>query len=606
MQRYYIDKELRGRMAGYFLGLALLIIIGGLVYHQVILHKFFLDQSESNRIRIRPIVPKRGVIYDRNMQMIADNRLSFAISLVPCEVVKGITIPRLSQLLGVDSSEIKQKAAANAMGNYIPALVRRDQGIEVISALEENGGKYPGVTYSIESVRRYIQGIAAETFIGYLGEVSPEEIDMESQKGYRPGRLIGKKGLEKAYDEQLRGLEGTDYIQVSAQGQIIGPYSGKDKIPAIPGSDLVLSIDADLQSFIVHYFDSLQYSGAVVGIDPNNGEIIALASFPDLDPNLFSGIIPSDVWQSIVSDSNHPLINRPIAGLYPPGSTAKLLTAGAALEKGIITTETLLRPCNGGMQFGNRFFRCWDERGHGRLNVFHAVEQSCDVFFYQVGQMLGVDNWNEIALKCGFGKKSGIDIPGELSGIIPSTAYYDRVYGKRKWSKLLVINLAIGQGEFTITPMELVQFYCGLAADGTVYRPHLVREIRHADGTMEQVKPTVSLHLPFSKTTLTILKQSLELVVQGDRGTARSLRNKNYFVSGKTGTAQNPHGRDHSWFVGFAPSEAPKIVVVALVENAGHGSEVAAPLAGKVMNRYLYPPKPDSAFAQKGDSIRQY
>jgi penicillin-binding protein 2 len=595
MQKYYIEKDLRVNVAFAFLGLLFLFIIGGLFYHQIIRHGYFLEQSENNRIRIRPIIPKRGVIYDRNMQMIADNRLSFSVSIVPCETVKGVTIPRLAELMKVDTTEIKQKAAANAAGNYIPALVRRDQGIEVISALEENADYYPGVTYSIESVRRYEKDVSAETFIGYIGEVSPEEVDMSSQKGYRPGRLIGKKGLEKTYDRQLRGLEGTDYIEISARGQVIGSYEEKEKIPAVPGADLVLGIDMDLQKFIVANFDSLQYSGGVVAIDPNNGEVIAMASFPSFDPNLFSGIIPADEWQAIIDDPNHPLLNRPTTGLYPPGSTAKLLTAGAALEEGLITEAEVLRGCVGAMRFGNRSFKCWEPRGHGSLNVLHAIEHSCDVYFYQVGIKLGVDLWSKYANACGFVNKTGIDVTGELGGICPSSSYYDRVYGKNGWTKVFVVNLAIGQGEFTITPLQLAQFYCGLANNGIVYRPHLVKEVRYADGHVEPVRPVESFHLPFSQKTLIILQDALKLVVQGDGGTARGLRNKNYWISGKTGTAQNPHGRDHSWFVGFAPSDAPKIVVCVLVENAGHGSEVAAPLCGKIMKHYLVPePKADS------------
>ncbi len=572
-----------------FLLLALIVIIGGLFYHQVIRYKYFLRQAEDNRIRVRPIVPKRGVIFDRNNEMIADNKVSFTVSIIPCEQVKGVTIPRLSALLGVDTSDIKAKAAANYTSIYIPAMVRRDQGIEVISALEENAEYYPGVIYSVESARRYVEGISAETFIGYLGEVSPEEVDLQSPKGYRPGRLMGKKGIEKAYDEELRGIEGTDYIEVSARGQIIGQYEGRDKMPAIPGSDLILTIDADLQRVIMLNFDSLQKAGGVVAIDPRNGEILALASSPGLDPNLFSGIISSDIWQSIISDSNHPLLNRPMSGIYPPGSTAKLLTAGAALELGLITTQTRLRPCYGGMRFGNRYFKCWEERGHGSLDVYHAIEQSCDVFFYQVGQMLGVDNWGIYSRKCGFGKKVGIDIPGEHSGISPTLAYYDKVYGKKQWSKLLVVNLAIGQGEYTVTPLQLAQFFAGVANNGVVFRPHLVRDIIQPDGATIHTKPEISFHLPFSDETLAILKEGARLVVQGGRGTAQRQRNKYYEVAGKTGTAQNPHGNDHSWFVGYAPANDPTIVVCAVVENAGHGSEVAAPLVGKVIKQYLIP-----------------
>lgn len=582
-----MEMDLRLKIAAILVILAFFVIVGGLAYHQLIRHDFFQEQSESNRIRIQPIIPKRGLIYDRHMRVIADNRLSFTVSIVPFERVKGVTIPKLSDLLGVDSLSIEKRARTNFVSQYIPSPVKRGLGTDVISILEERGKYYPGITYSAESVRRYSGDISAETFVGYIGEISPEEIKSELRRDYRLGSLIGKKGIEKTYDRLLRGLEGTEFIEVSAKGQIVGSYEGKEKIPAVPGSDLVLTIDKDLQQYIIANFDSLRCCGAVVAIDPRNGEMLALASFPHFDPNIFSDVIPPDIWQEIVSDTNHPLLNRPLAGLYPPGSTTKLITAGAALELGVITEDYLLKPCFGGMQFGNRYFRCWDPGGHGKLNVYHAIEQSCDVFFYQLGQLMGVDGWSQFAGKCGFGGKTGIDIPGEVSGIVPSSEYYDKIYGPRNWSRLLVLNLAIGQGEFTITPLQLAQFYCGLANDGRVFRPHLLREIVFPNGDAEQIRPAVSFTLPFSRNTVNVLKKSLELVVHGEHGTARALRDDVVRISGKTGTAQNPHGEDHSWFAGFAPSGSPQIVVVALVENAGHGSESAAPLVGKIIKYYL-------------------
>jgi len=587
MPSFIISKTAKIIIAGALITIALLILIGGLVYHQVIQHKSFLKQSESNRIRVQPIVPKRGLIFDRHRQVIADNRLSFTVSIVPFERVKGTTIPKLSELLGIDSLSIEKKAAANFISKYIPSPIKKGLGADVISILEERGGDFPGVTYSVESVRRYVDSISAETFVGHVGEVSSEEIKSDMYRDYRLGSMIGKEGIEKTYDRLLRGLEGTEYIEVSARGQIVGVYEGKMKIPAVAGSDLVLTIDKDLQTFAVSCFDSLQYCGAIIAIDPRNGEILSLASFPHFDPNLFSGVIPPDVWRAIVADTNHPLLKRPIAGLYPPASTTKLLTAGAALEMNIVTDEYLLKPCYGGMQFGNRFFKCWDPGGHGKLNMYHAIEQSCDVYFYQVGQMMGIDSWSDYAGKCGFGKKTGIDIPNEKTGDLPCLKYYDRLYGKGNWSPNLVLNLAIGQGELTVTPLQLAQFYCGLANKGKIFRPHLLKEIISPDGSGEEITPVISLTLPFSQSTLEILNKSLNLVVQGEHGTAKGIRNISYEISGKTGTAQNPHGNEHSWFVGFAPSESPEIVVVALVENAGHGSEVAAPLTARVIDFYM-------------------
>jgi penicillin-binding protein 2 len=578
---------LRTRVGLIILGVLLLVIIGGLFYHQIILHNEYQIQSESNRIRIQPVIPKRGVILDRDYEVIADNRLSFTVSTIPFENQEGVTIPKLADLLGIDSQLIRKRARDNFISNYIPTPIKRGMGIDVISILEEQIDRYPGITYSVESVRRYEQDISAESFIGYVGEVSNDEIQNEPSRGYRPGNMIGKKGIEKTYDQLLRGIEGTDYIEISAKGKIVGPYKGKEKIPAIPGTDISLTISRDLQKFIVDNFDSQYCCGAVVAIDPRNGEVLALASFPQRDPNIFSGPISSEVWQDIISDTTHPLLNRPLAGLYPPGSPFKLVTAGAALEHGKVAEKTLLRPCLGRMQFGNRPFRCWEPAGHGRLDLVGAIEQSCDVYFYQVGQLLGVDTWHDYAVKCGFGKKSDIDLTGEFEGIAPNSNYLDNLYGARKWSPYLVLNLAIGQGELTVTPLQLTQFFCGLANNGLVYRPHLLREIIRPDGSRTRVVPTPAFRLPFSSRHLKILNEGLRLVVHGEHGTARGQKRPEYEMSGKTGTAQNPHGEDHSWFVGMAPSDKPLIVVTAIIENGGHGSDVAAPLVGKVIEYYL-------------------
>jgi len=289
----------------------------------------------------------------------------------------------------------------------------------------------------------------------------------------------------------------------------------------------------------------------------------------------------------ISSDSSHPLLNRPITGQYPPGSTAKLLTVGAGLEERLITPNTTFRPCLGGYRFGNRVFHCWELKGHGVLTASHAIEQSCDIYMYQLGQKLGVDGLSRYYALCGFGRPTGIEVTSEMPGLNPSSEYYDQRYGKRKWSQGLVLNNAIGQGEILVTPLQLAQFYCGLANRGPVYKPHMVKTITYPNGSTRTTAPTLSFVLPFSRETMDVLQQGLYLVVNGDRGTARSLRNKGYTIGGKTGTAQNPHGQDHSLFVGIAPLEAPEIVVCAIVENAGHGSVVAAPVAGKVIDAYM-------------------
>ena len=291
-----------------------------------------------------------------------------------------------------------------------------------------------------------------------------------------------------------------------------------------------------------------------------------------------------------------------------PGSTAKVGTVGAALERGDVTPSTLLKSCIGGYQFGNRFFKCWERTGrHGSLSAAHAIEQSCDVYMYQIGLKMGVDALSDFYVKCGFSRPTGIDLPGELAGLIPTEAYYDKRYGKRGWTRALVLNNSIGQGEVLATPLQLAQLYCGLASNGLVYQPHMVKKMTAPNGDEREVRPKVAFALPFSDATMATLKEGVELVVWGGGGTAKSLRRTKYRIGGKTGTSQNPHGNDHSWFVGVAPLWNPEIVIAAIVENAGHGSEVAAPAVGKIIDVYMKKKlDPEAFYAEqqaKADSL---
>jgi len=322
-------------------------------------------------------------------------------------------------------------------------------------------------------------------------------------------------------------------------------------------------------------------------MDPRNGEVLAMASFPEYDANMFSGVIPDSLWQLMLNDSTHPLLNRPLQGLYPPGSTIKALTLGAGLEEGVINANTTFKTCLGGLQFGNRFFRCWEPAGHGLTTSVHALERSCDVYFYQLGAELGVDKLSHYLGLCGLGQPSGVDLPNEDEGLNPNSAYYNRRYGEGRWSRGLALNNAIGQGEILANLFQMAQFYCGLSNNGVVYRPHLVRMIHYPDQPPEMLTPQIAFNLPFSKKNLDLIKEGLRLVVEGDHGTARHLKNKFYSIGGKTGTSENPHGENHSWFIGVAPLEAPEIVVAAIIENAGHGSEIAAPLAAKIIEAYM-------------------
>jgi penicillin-binding protein 2 len=586
MERYKISLARRERISLAAVAVLILLMVAGLVKLQLIDHSEFLEKSENNRIRVVPITPRRGVVYDREDRVIIDNRPSYTVSVVPAEEVKGKTLSNLGQVIGLDTLEISKRIKKNIVSRYQPAPVKKDIPFDVVAILEEQNRIFPGVSYQMERVRQYPVELGCEAFTGYVGEVSEEQLGKNKMYNYRLGSMIGKEGLEKYYDNLLRGNEGTAYIEVSASGQILGPYEEREKIEAVPGSDLILTIDLDLQKTGEEAIDTF-CCGAIVAIDPRSGEVLAMLSYPNYDANIFSSVIPESLWLDISSDTTHPMLNRPINGLYPPGSTTKLLTVGAGLEEGIINENTTFKPCLGGMQFGNRYFRCWNPGGHGHLTAVHAIEQSCDVYMYQLGLKLGVDVMSRYFDLCGFGHPTGIDLPNEYAGLNPNSEYYDKRYGVNKWTQALALNNAIGQGEILVTPLQLAQFYCGLANNGVVYRPHIVRKISKSSGEQISVSPVMSFKLPFSDRTLEILKEGLRLVVEGEKGTARSLRNKYYAVGGKTGTAQNPHGEDHSWFVGIAPLDNPEIVVCAIVENAGHGSEVAAPLVGKVIRTYM-------------------
>ncbi len=586
MERFKLSRDGRVAVALTLISGMILVLMAGLFRLQVLEHSVLEEQSESNRIRVQPIIPRRGIVYDRDGRVIIDNRASYTVSVIPAEEVQEVTLPALSGLLDLDTGQVRQRIRKNMVSRYQPASVKRDIPFTSLAILEEQNRRFPGVSYQMERVRRYTDGLGAESFTGYVGEVSEDEMAANPDARYRLGSMIGKKGLERLFDPLLRGREGTAYIEVSASGQILGPYEGRKWTPAVPGSDLTLSIDIDLQKACVAVLDTF-FSGAVVAMDPRNGEILAMTSYPGYDPNIFASVVPESLWAEISTDSTHPLLNRPLNGLYPPGSTVKFVAIGAAIEEELITPSTTLKPCYGGMQMGNRYFRCWEHNGHGTLQPAGALEQSCDVYLYQVGLKLGIDLLSDYYDKCGFGHLTGVDLPNESPGLNPNSEYYDERYGRNKWTRALVLNNAIGQGELLVTPLQLAQFFCGLANNGTVYEPHIVKRISHPSGEEITNAPQVSYRLPFSERTMEVLLDGLRRVVEGEHGTARRLRNKMYSIGGKTGTSQNPHGENHSLFVGVAPLERPEIVVAAIVENAGDGSKVAAPVVGHVIRVYM-------------------
>ena len=570
-------------------GLLFLLLWIRLFDLQVIDHAHYRQTADDNRIQLAVDIASRGLIRDRNDTILAMNEPSYSVYLLrPKAVPLSDVVVHLAGILAQDSSVIMAKLRESNLPYYEPVRISRHVPLETVCRIEEQNELLPGIVLRYETTRRYPDPTGGSHLLGYLTEASDEAI----ADGASPGSFVGVRGIEQQYDAYLRGTDGAIYLDVTAAGQVVGVSRDQPAIPSVPGAGTRLTLDWKLQRFCAEALGK-RGPGSVVCMDPRNGEVLAMVNEPSFDVNVFSGILLPEVWDELISDSAHPLMDRATRGLYPPGSTTKLITAAAALELGIAAPTTRLSPCFGGMQFGNRYFRCWKVGGHGSVDMIGAIEQSCDVYFYLLGQRLGVEHWAEYARESGFGRRTGIDLPNEAGGLVPDSAYYDRRYGKRGWTWTLILNLAIGQGELLSTPLHLAAYYCAVANDGVAFKPHLLQSLT-LSGTHEVRQPVRESHrLPYSRETLSVLQRGLRKVVTGEHGTAKHLNYPDLAIAGKTGTAQNPHGDNHAWFACYAPYDDPELVVIALVENAGHGGEIAAPLCGEIMRYYFDLPSLD-------------
>lgn len=568
-----------------------------LLFLQIVFHSYYRQMADVNRLRLVPIPAPRGTIYDRQMRKIVANRPSYSVSILPYEVTDlELTIQRLAPILGYSEQDLTDIIKKEKTGRYEPIKVKKDVDFATVAHLEELNEDFPGVIYQIEQARDYPPNNWGSHLVGYISEISEQELLKLAARGYRQGGYIGKMGIEKEYDQLLRGVDGVLYLEVTAQGKVLGEVPDRPPMKPIAGSDLVVAIDMDVQAAAESALANFCCGGAVA-LDPSNGEILAFVSKPVYNAAGLSLGISYDEWSQIVGDPAHPLLNRVIQSQYPPGSPAKLLTAGAAIEERLITAGTYMPTgCSGAYRFGNRLFGCWKKEGHGSLNLIGAIEQSCDVYFYQLGLKLGLDKWSPYAKKCRFGQRTGIDLPDEARGLAPDRNWYDRRFGRGKWSTGVMLNLAIGQGEILTTPLQLASFYAALGNGGTLWKPHFLKRVQDPTGTQEYQREMVG-RLPFGRANLEILKKAMITVVQGTYGTAHRAQVEGITVAGKTGTAENPHGKEHAWFACFAPVENPKIAIAILVENAGHGGDVAAPIAKQMIEAYLLKKKPTATIA---------
>ena len=586
----------------YFLVLlaaAFFFIVLRLWYLQVIKGNELHRLSENNRVRLRENPADRGMLLDRKGRILVHSRPSFEVSLVP-EDVRGNpeVLQQVAELLQMDRGDIVEKLkGVKNRPPFRPVKIKSDIAWDELALLEGNRVHLPGLITDVRSTRAYNYGPLAAHLIGYIGEVDENDLKHHHQSLYRVGATIGKYGVESAWESYLRGMDGGRQVEVDAHGREIKSLK---KVDSFPGHNLVLTIDLDVQKAAEEALQGM--NGALVAMDPNTGRILAMVSKPAYDPSLFAGNCPPEDWKALQEDPFYPLQNRNIQGIYPPGSVFKIITALSGLESGIITPKTQLA-CSGAYPYGNRDFRCWKEGGHGTIDLRQAIVSSCDIYFYQVGLKVGVDRIARIAETFGLGRRTGIRFPHEKSGTVPSTSWKKRRLGA-PWYSGETLSLAVGQGYVMATPLQLVRLIAAVANGGTLYLPQVVEQVHSIYGTvLEEYPPVKDGTVQVSKEHLDFIRDALKGAVNDPHGTGAACALKEFAVGGKTGTAQVieiPQDfrkgdmdrlplkfRDHAWFVAFAPVEEPRIAVTVLVEHGGFGGSVAAPVAKKVIQKYL-------------------
>ena len=565
------------------LAMLFLTLMGRYYYLMIVLHEKYTEKATANHIRAVPVLASRGIIYDRTGDIIVDNAPSYTISVIPIEVGENQeSLERLSQIMEISIEEINRRIAKNRRGSFAPAKVFSRVPFEKISYLQEHRLELIGVTYSIEPIRNYVSDLDLSHALGYTREINRDDLDRYSEDlDYQPGDQVGWKGIEKYYEAELHGKRGFRYIEVNALGQEIGELQDHRPINPIPGHDLVLSIHPEIQRAVE---DALaDSSGSVVILNHKTGEVLAYASRPGYDLEMLSGRISAKDWNALIEDPRKPLYDRGIQGLYPAGSTLKPIAALYSLENHSNARERTYI-CRGSYQLGNRAFGCHRKTGHGKMNLHDAIQQSCNVYFFNLIQDIGLEDWAHLAREFGLGQLTDIDIPGENKGLIPDNRYMNQKYGPNQWTKGNLLNIVVGQGDVLVTPMQLAQFAGMLAERGIQFQPHLVDRVQSKDG--KTIRKNISqpedlVHA--SSDNWDFIHQAMYDVVNSPQGTAKAARQKNWDIYGKTGTAQNPPYEDHAWFIGFSLDDRYPICWAVLLENGGGGGGKAAPLLGKVL-----------------------
>lgn len=593
------DFQERSRYIKLFVGGAFLIIFVYLWYLQVLRGSDFRQLSENNRIRIREMVADRGMLLDRNRHILAHNRPSFDVFLIPEDIRANPEIlEQIGEMLHLPREELSEKVKGlKRRPAFRPIKLKSDIDWNKLALLESNRIHLPGVLVDVTPRRAYHYGSLASHLLGYIGEVDENELRQARDKVYRMGSMIGKYGVEYEWETYLRGVDGGRQIEVDAMGREIKPLRS---VEPFPGNNVLLTIDFNLQNVAEEAYQDK--NGALVAMDPKTGRILAMVSKPSFDPSIFARGVSPEEWKSLIDHPFHPLQNKVIQGQYPPGSVFKIVTAIAGLETGAITPQTQIT-CNGAFSYGNRDFRCWKEKGHGTLNLHRALVESCDVYFYQVGLKVGVDAIAHYAHQLGLGRKTGIRLPHEKAGIVPSTSWKKKRFGVN-WYSGETLSVAVGQGYLNTTPLQLATLISAIANGGKLYLPQVVEKVETIYGeTLKEYPPQEMGRADISEKTLQLIQEALMGAVNEPGCTGGAAALKQVKVAGKTGTAQVVRMaadfkkgdmnrmplkfRDHAWFAAYAPFEDPQIAVAVLVEHGGYGGAAAAPIAKKVIARYF-------------------
>lgn len=580
-ERTSADPSIRGRIFMVVATLVIGLLVLRLAKLQILDAGVYSGESRSNAVRELRVTPARGTVLDRERRLIVDNEDTYTVLITP-RYFESERSGLLASLLSVPDSVVARKLEeATSWNAFRPTPAFRSVSIDVIGRLLENRRRLPGVTYEAAQKRRYVAPFNAAHVLGYVREITRSELNRRPGEGYRAGDLIGKSGVESAYEEPLRGTMGSAFRLVNVHGQEVESFrGGTEDLAPVEGQDVILTIDYDLQAMAESLFVGKR--GAAVAIDPNTGEILALVSKPDYDPDMMSRPLTPEAWEYLMTSPEKPQFNRATQSLLPPGSTIKPLVALMALQEGAITPRSTVT-CNGGHPIGRgRFFRCMHV--HGTVAVEEAIEQSCNTFFFEMMTRVDVEAFARYARAMGFGHRAPLDVGEEDTGLIPDSAYFNRM-NPRGWTVGTPMNLGVGQGDIGVTPLQLARYIGALGNGGRLYAAHLVKSLQNPDGSVEVPDLPEPTTLPFDGAFVDLVRGALRRVMED--GTGRWIQIPGIPSAGKTGTAQNPRGEDDSVFIMFAPFDNPQIALGVMVENAGFGSTAAGPIASLLAERYL-------------------